>query len=87
LQWAQEDEIDLATHRETIVNGLKEWLKDDTITAQSEPVQLKQSGEPSPTEAVIQHKNDADSIKVRIRNGVILALALTAGMALAFLGL
>jgi chromosome partitioning protein len=87
LQWAQEDEIDLATHRETIVNGLKEWLKDDTITAQSEPVQLKQSGEPSRTEAVIQHKNDADSIKVRIRNGVILALALTAGMALAFLGL
>ncbi|WP_417822253.1 ParA family protein [Terasakiella sp.] len=87
LQWTQEegDNKDLATYRDTIVSGLKQWLKDDTITAHADPVQFDTS-----VKTPVKNQppgEDVNSLKITIRNGVILALALTAGMALALLGL
>ncbi|WP_135081065.1 ParA family protein [Terasakiella sp. SH-1] len=84
IQWIEGGEQ--RTHQEIIVNGLKEWLNDDSITAANEPMHLDTPQNTAPHPLPMEH-DDPNAFRISIRNGVILALALTAGMALAFLGL
>ncbi|SCA56480.1 ATPase involved in chromosome partitioning (modular protein) [Candidatus Terasakiella magnetica] len=87
MQWIEGGER--LSHQQAIVNGLKQWLNDDSITAANEPVHLDdQPIAPSHSPAHPIHvESEPNSFRIGIRNGVILALALTAGMALAFLGM
>ena len=88
LAWVEETQRDANAYQEQIINGLKHWLHDETISATNEPVHL--SDDSLPPQSVAQTASATETpneFRVTIRNGVILALALTAGMALAFLGM
>lgn len=88
LEWAHPDERRAADHIQAIQQGVQNWVRDKKVNAHGHPIHL----DPNPTRDPQNHPiapqgEEVNSFKVSLRNGVILALALTAGMALAFLGM
>lgn len=89
LRWARPgDSLNLEDYQNRIMSGIQSWMRNKELSAGSEPIHLD---DPAPASG---HKTnvppvaaEANSFKVSLRNGVILALALTIGMALAFLGM
>ncbi len=86
ILWADPEAASFEQQAQTIFAGLHDWVKDETISAANEPVHLQNEPAP-PTVQAPPAANNANQLRISIRNGVILALALTAGMALAFLGM
>lgn len=90
LKWALPDDArSLEDYHKQIMNGVQSWMRNKELSAGSEPVHLD---DPASAGTGAKTTNppaaaEVNSFKVSLRNGVILALALTIGMALAFLGM
>jgi len=91
LQWSDASTRTQDDFQQHILDGLSQWVREGRVNAQNTPVHFdtpNQTGpSPTPIPSDTSLQEDPNSFKISIRNGVILALALTAGMALAFLGL
>ncbi|NVK18771.1 MAG: ParA family protein [Methylocystaceae bacterium] len=88
LEWAHPDQRSVSDHMHAIQQGVQNWLSDKNVKRSGHPVHLKNKDPlTAPTQPIQPQNEEINSFKVSLRNGVILALALTAGMALAFLGM
>ena len=88
IKWVRNTTDSVEDIHDGILDGLNVWLKDQNIAPSARPVRLKDTPpEYTPTPPRANVGVEKNSFRVNIRNGVILALALTAGMALALIGM
>lgn len=90
LKWAlPQENRSVEDYQQQIMTGVQSWMRNKDLSAGAEPLHLDDptpaaGGPKAPVPPVAA---EANSFKVSLRNGVILAVALTVGMALAFLGM
>jgi chromosome partitioning protein len=87
IQWCEGNDYSIQDIHHTIMEGLNKWLTSKDVAPSGHPLHLDDDGPVEHEAQEIVHQPEPNSFKVSIRNGVILALALTAGMAVAFLGM
>ena len=87
LVWEHPGEKTLSDYEDEIAQGLNKWLADSHILPSGHPTHLEDDGPVEHEAKEVIHQPEVNSFKVSLRNGVVLALALTAGMALAFIGM
>ncbi|MDV7341171.1 ParA family protein [Terasakiella sp. A23] len=89
LKWTKQEGKSLQEYHSAIMDGVFGWLRNKDISPTGHPIHLEDKGPIEAQTQPVHHQAEEqpNSFRVSIRNGVIMALALTAGMALAFLGM
>jgi chromosome partitioning protein len=87
LTWCEKEIHSEHEYQQRINAGIQEWRRDKKIITAHEPMHLEDSPAYETQTASAPQGQTAGELRMTIRNGVLLALALTAGMALALLGL
>lgn len=85
MVWAQQTEAAAQQCETTIRSGLKEWQRDHVIARPDGPA-LHLDDDPVHQGASSAGDPEDHSFRINIRNGVLLAVALTVGMAMALIG-
>ncbi len=87
LHWCEGTGQSTQEIHKSIMTGLRQWLASNAITPSGHPVHLDDDGPVEKEAQAVVYQTEPNSFKVSLRNGVILAVALTVGMAMAFLGM
>lgn len=87
IQWCEESSHSIQELNREIMKGLNGWLTSTKIAPSGHPIHLDDDGPVEKQAVEVVKQAEPNAFKISIRNGVILALALTVGMAIAFLGM
>ena len=86
LNWVSSSSTSIDAYEQQIMDGITHWIQNNEISSvQTSPQNLEDDPKSNPPSKTPPQPEN--TFRVTIRNGVILALALTAGMAVALLGM